>query len=66
MTAQGGMVVTFVIWFILFGLYFVPTVVAAAREHDDSTAIFALNFFLGWTFVGWVVSIVWALRGEGS
>jgi hypothetical protein len=23
-------------------------------------AIFVLNLFLGWTFVGWVVALVWA------
>lgn len=42
-------------------LYFVPTFVARAREHHNYGAIVALNIFLGWTFIGWVASLVWAL-----
>jgi hypothetical protein len=42
-------------------LYFVPTMVAAFRRHHNTLAIGALNFFLGWTFIGWVAALVWAL-----
>jgi hypothetical protein len=42
-------------------LYFVPAIVAALRQHPQRNAIIALNIFLGWTFIGWVVSLVWAL-----
>lgn len=27
----------------------------------NADAIVALNFFLGWTFIGWVIALVWAL-----
>jgi hypothetical protein len=49
-----------------FGLlmYFLPTVIAAARGKRDVGAIFVLNFFLGWTFVGWIISLVWALKHD--
>jgi hypothetical protein len=33
-------------------------------EENQSGAIFALNFFLGWTLAGWVVALVWALTVE--
>ena len=42
-------------------LYFVPFVVAVQRDHNQRTAIGVLNLLLGWTFVGWVVALVWAL-----
>jgi hypothetical protein len=42
-------------------LYFLPTYIACTRSHKNEDAIFALNFLAGWTFVGWVISIVWAL-----
>ena len=42
-------------------LYLTPTVVAFARGHRNRWAITALNVLTGWTFVGWVVSIVWAI-----
>jgi Superinfection immunity protein len=45
---------------ILF-VYFVPSIVATNREHHNTEAIIALNLFLGWTFLGWVISLVWAL-----
>jgi Superinfection immunity protein len=40
--------------------YFIPAGVAAFREHHNFGAIFMLNLLLGWTFVGWVVALVWA------
>jgi hypothetical protein len=48
--------------FILFALclYLLPSVIAAARKHHQATAIFILNLFLGWTFLGWVCSLVWS------
>ena len=42
-------------------LYFVPSLVAGQRRHHNQAAILALNLFLGWTFVGWVVALVWSL-----
>jgi hypothetical protein len=29
-------------------------------------AICALNILLGWTFLGWIVALVWALIRTGS
>jgi len=46
---------------ILLALYFLPTIVALANSHHNAVAIFALNLFLGWTLIGWVLSLVWAL-----
>jgi hypothetical protein len=40
---------------------FVPTIVAFARHHHNRVAIFVLNFFFGWTGIGWVICLVWAL-----
>jgi Superinfection immunity protein len=41
-------------------LYFAPTLVAQGRRHRRTEAIFAINLFLGWTLLGWVVALVWA------
>lgn len=45
---------------VCFFIYFLPTFLAAFRKHHNSVAILMLNLFLGWTFIGWVISIVWA------
>lgn len=52
--------------FFGFGLllYFLPTVVAAAKSKRDTMSIFVLNFFLGWTAIGWVIALVWALKND--
>lgn len=47
-----------------FVLYFLPTLVAFGRSKRDTGAIFILNFFLGWTAIGWVIALVWALRHD--
>ncbi|XBQ15827.1 MAG: superinfection immunity protein [Oceanicaulis sp.] len=47
----------------LFVGYFLPAFIAALRAHPDHLAIFFLNLFLGWTLIGWVVSLVWAVTG---
>jgi hypothetical protein len=49
---------------IVLCLYFLPTIIGFLR---NKMAICALNFFLGWTLVGWVVSLVWSLTvDEGN
>jgi hypothetical protein len=50
-----------VLLIILVVCYFIPTVVAFSRKHHNAGAICALNIFLGWTVVGWVTALVWAL-----
>ena len=43
-------------------LYFLPALLA--RHKSDFSSIFLLNLFLGWTFIGWVIALVWALSAE--
>lgn len=45
----------------VLAIYFIPTMVAMSREHHNRFAILVLNVFLGWTFIGWVIALVWAL-----
>lgn len=42
--------------------YFIPSIIAYQKRKANRAAILAVNVFLGWTFVGWVVALVWALR----
>jgi Superinfection immunity protein len=42
--------------------YGLPALVAIYRRHERSEAIALLNLLLGWTVVGWLVLLVWALR----
>ena len=55
-----------VAFFPFFGVgfvsYFLPSIIALARSKRNLLSIFLLNLFLGWTFVGWVVALVWAVK----
>ena len=43
-------------------LYFLPAIIG--RDKRDSTGIFLLNLFLGWTVIGWVIALIWACAAE--
>lgn len=49
-----------IVFILSLALYFLPTIIALLRGHRNALAIFLLNFFLGWTFIGWVVALVWS------
>jgi len=52
--------------FVIAGLvaYFLPAIVARAREHQQMPAIFMLNLLLGWTLFGWAAAMVWAFTAQ--
>ncbi len=41
--------------------YFIPCGVAFYREHEYRWPIFVINLFFGWTAIGWVGALVWAI-----
>jgi hypothetical protein len=47
-----------------FVLYFLPAIIAFARSKRDAVSILVLNIFLGWTLIGWVIALVWALKED--
>lgn len=44
-------------------IYFLPTILALARGHLSTLAIFVLNLFLGWTMIGWIIALIWSCTG---
>jgi hypothetical protein len=49
---------------VSFVMYFLPSIIAIVRSKRDITAIVLLNLFLGWTAIGWVVALIWALKND--
>jgi hypothetical protein len=43
-------------------LYFLPTIIG--HNKRGAAGIFLLNFFLGWTVIGWVIALVWACASD--
>ncbi|XVJ46796.1 superinfection immunity protein [Pseudomonas sp. UBT] len=42
--------------------YMLPTIEAWIRKSTNLPAIAAVNFFLGWSLLGWVAALVWAFK----
>jgi hypothetical protein len=62
------MILSTIFFFPFFGLgtvlYFLPTIIAAIKSKRDTLAIFLLNFFLGWSVIGWIIALIWAAKHE--
>lgn len=44
--------------------YFLPTIIAMLRGKSSVLGIFLLNFFLGFTVIGWIGALIWALSAD--
>jgi hypothetical protein len=51
---------TFLLFLTL--LYFMPTIVG--HNHRNVLSTFLVNFFLGWTVIGWIVAMIWACSAD--
>ena len=45
-------------------IYFLPSIIAIAGHKRNTLAIFAINLFPGWSFIGWIVALVWSLASD--
>jgi hypothetical protein len=44
-------------------VHFLPSIIAYKQKQPSRTAILLLNVVFGWTLVGWVAALAWALVG---
>jgi hypothetical protein len=52
--------------FVPFGLvslalYFLPIIIVLARRKKNVLGPILVNVLLGWTVIGWIVALIWAL-----
>ena len=47
---------------LILALYFLPTFYAYHRKHKNVEAILILNLFAGWTFIGWLIALIWSAK----
>lgn len=45
-------------------VYFLPTIIAVARHAKSTAGVILLNIFAGWTFIGWIIALVWSITGQ--
>lgn len=53
-----------IFWLISLFLYFLPAFLA--RNKPNFTSILLLNIFAGWTFIGWIIALIWALSSDSQ
>ena len=48
---------------LVVATYFLPTIIVKQRtdKFPYTTPIFVLNLLTGWTIIGWVIALVWAV-----
>ena len=57
-----ALIVALVLLVVFF--YMLPSFVASKRRHRQVKAILVVNILLGWSFLGWVASLAWALTAD--
>ena len=58
--------VTLVILLAAMWVFFVPTMEAYKRRHSKRNTIFHVNFWLGWTVIGWIVAFIWSQTDDSE
>jgi hypothetical protein len=56
---------TAVVVIFVVAMYFLPTILAAARKHPSTGAVAVINFFFGWTVIGWILALAKAAGNAG-
>ena len=57
-------IIGLLLWALMLGVYLLPTIVAWVRDHRKLYAIAAMNVMLGWTILGWIGALIWALTAK--
>lgn len=54
----------FLIFLLALPIYFIPSFVAYSRDIPSRAGVLITNAFFGWTFLGWIIALIWAFSGE--
>lgn len=49
---------------IIIPLYFLPTIIAFSRKVTNVGSVLVINFFLGWSVIGWIVALAMAVKSK--
>lgn len=50
--------------FLLGYLYFLPTLISYKYKHEHFNFIFVVNLFFGFSILGWIACLFWALMKD--
>jgi hypothetical protein len=49
---------------IILAAYFMPWLIGLNRGVNSVIVLFLVNLLLGWTIIGWIVCMIWAVSGQ--
>lgn len=52
------------VFLVCLVIYFIPFIIALANNSNRMPGIFWLNFLAGWSIVGWIIALVWAVTSN--
>jgi len=58
---MDGFIIVLILGSAALTFYFIPTLIAMGRNTKRMAGIIVVNIFLGWTLLGWVGAMVWAV-----
>ena len=44
--------------------YFLPSIAALSRQHNNFIPIFITNLFFGFSGIGWIICVIWAFTNN--
>jgi len=53
-----------ILWPVSLLVYFLPAFLA--RNKPNFTSILILNILAGWTVIGWIIALVWAISADSQ
>jgi len=54
--------IVIVLIFVLIGLFFYFLPSGVGKNKKNANAIFWVNLLFGWSAIGWIVALIWALK----
>lgn len=54
-----------IFWIIVLSIYMFPTYISWSRKTQYTAGICVLNATFGWTVLGWIGALIWAVSARG-
>ena len=62
--ASTSLVILIMLGIVIGVIHFLPIIIAGSRHVRNFWWIVLINIFFGWTLIGWIVALVWALQDQ--
>lgn len=64
LTGVAGIIFVIALWIVGAAAYFAPSIVAFIFKARNLGVVVVINFVFGWTVIGWVVALVFAIWND--